>query len=190
MINHYFNDSESEEAPVLIDLPAKRTEQHQQISPTDYARPALQKLVQSLKSPDMRVRCKAARDLREASDPATAQALVEALEDNEIEVRWLASEALASLGAAAVIPLLEALTTRFESNHTRDGARHILHAMQQRGELSAPLIPVYRSLGGVASVMQTPWAAKEALETLGAYPSSKKPAGFQPRKVNSIFAHH
>lgn len=198
MASEPFNGSENEEPPVLIDFRSKNAGSYLQFLPTEYREPAVQKLVQDLKNPHMRIRCRAARELREAGDPATAQALVDALEDDEIEVRWLASEALANLGAAAVIPLLEALIARFDSNRTRDGARHILHALQQRGELSAPLIPVYRSLGGVASVVQTPWAAKQALETLGAYPSTvhkssgaagdNNPAASSARPIKSIFA--
>src|SRR6266498_2412616 len=66
---------------------------------------ALPRLIKLLKNEKPRVRWEAVYLLKGIGDPAAADALVDALTDDNIDVHWLASEALISLGYSSIMPL-------------------------------------------------------------------------------------
>jgi HEAT repeat protein len=70
--------------------------------------PAVPALAAALGSHQAQVRWEAAKALHDLADPASAGALVTALEDQSFDVRWLAAEGLALLGRKALEPLLTA----------------------------------------------------------------------------------
>jgi len=81
------------------------------------------------------VRWEAAKALSQIANPASIQALLEALSDKTFEVRWMAAEGLIRIGRKAVIPLLEALVEHSDSYWLREGIHHVLHDMN-RGRLT------------------------------------------------------
>ncbi len=127
---------------------------------------AVQELIQALNHPNPHARWEAAEALATISDPSAAEALVRALEDEDVSVRWAATQGLVSLGRAAVVPLLTALTQRFDSVWLRGGAHHVFHHFLDQGKLYPAEIEVYNAFGNLASEMIVPWAAESALEAL------------------------
>lgn len=101
----------------------------------------------------------------EIASPSAAGALVAALEDRDSDVRWLAAETLAALGRDAVRPLLEALMQRVYSPSLRESAQHTLNALI-KAYTSPALIPVLAALQGVTPEVDTPVAARKALQEL------------------------
>jgi HEAT repeat protein len=90
-------------------------------------RPAVKPLGKALKySKHWEVRWEAAKALGTLADPAATSVLVDALEDVNTDVGWVAAESLISLGEAAVRPLLKALEKRPGCPGLRMGARHVL----------------------------------------------------------------
>ena len=130
-------------------------------------------LIPLLSDPNKNVRweaCKAFSDLRE---PAAADALAEALNDEDEDVRWLAAEALISLGSQAVVPTLRALQTHFNSLFVRQGAHHVLHALEREQMLNLQTLSVLNTLNYLEPQISVPFAARKALESLS---ESKDPS--------------
>lgn len=71
---------------------------------------AVEALIAVLRDPVSNVRREAAASLGEMKDPRAADALIVAFKDSDVNVRGKAAEAVVSIGAPAVEPLLAALT--------------------------------------------------------------------------------
>jgi HEAT repeat protein len=87
---------------------------------------------------------------------------VQALEDSDFGVRWLAAEGLVKMGDAALAPLFMALEKRADSTWQREGAHHVLRIMADRGA-SDWVAPVMAALEGVEPVLEVPLKARDAL---------------------------
>lgn len=122
-------------------------------------------LVEALASKKRWVRWEAAKALGQTGDPAAAQALVRALEDEVFDVRWLAAEGLIAVGDKGLVPLLQALVERSDSMWLREGAHHVLHDIS-RGELKEIVRPVLAALEDIQPSLEVPFAAKTALNEL------------------------
>ena len=96
---------------------------------------ALPHLLTCLRDRDEGVRWEAAKILQSFKDPAAVPLLIEALEDQNFSVQWLAAEGLVALGRKSVPALLEALVKEPESESLRQGAHHVLAALERRGLL-------------------------------------------------------
>jgi len=127
--------------------------------------PAVPALIASLGNPHPMVRWEIVKALGEIRDPKTALALVNCLEDDEFDVRWLAAEALISLDIKGLRPLLDALIRHSDSVALREGGHHVLHDLA-KGELRKYLAPVLIALEDVESSIETPIAAARALRGL------------------------
>ena len=123
-------------------------------------------LVRALHSPNGMTRWEAAKALEQIHAPGAAPALVEALRDRDPGVRWLAAEGLISLKNDAVGPLLQGLKDHSDSIWMRESALHVLHGLQKRNLLSLPLTQVLAALSGPEPVVEVPWAAYAASQTL------------------------
>lgn len=95
--------------------------------------PAVEALMEVLQSTNDNARWEATKALGEIRDPRAAPGLVDALEDRESAVRWLAAKGLIALGRRALIPLLEALGGESDSIWMREGARHVIHSLVREG---------------------------------------------------------
>jgi HEAT repeat protein len=80
-----------------------------------------------LNSPSKDARWGAAKALGEIRSPEAAPALLDALEDRNADVAWLAAAALNRLGREAWKPVLQRLVERgVDSVAVRDGVHHVL----------------------------------------------------------------
>lgn len=127
---------------------------------------AVPDLIEQLKTDNERCRWEAARLLGEIQGKAAAEALVEALNDQSLDVHGAAAEALIRHGHEAVLPLLEGLVHHFNSLRFRRGAYHVLHSLQKSHDLEPHVLPVLRALHSADPTTSAPWAAERAIEYL------------------------
>ena len=83
-------------------------------------KPVVPSLIQLLSHRKPHVRWEAAKSLGGIADPLAASALVNALDDRDGDVRWLAAEGLAALGRESLQPMLEALLERSNAGFARN----------------------------------------------------------------------
>ncbi|MHB1035492.1 MAG: HEAT repeat domain-containing protein [Pirellulales bacterium] len=112
------------------------------------------------------VRWEAAKALCGIADPLAAFALVNALDDRDGDVRWLAAEGLAVLGRESLQPLLAALIERAQSCCLCEGAHHVCHTLVKKKKLGPILRPVLTALGQSEPEVAVPPAAYAALSRL------------------------
>jgi HEAT repeat protein len=122
-------------------------------------------LAEALKGPDLLRKWEAAKALGEICDPRAVPALVEALDDEQFDVRWLAAEGLIEMNVKSLRPLFQALMEHADSVMLRQGAHHVLHDLA-KGELRVYLAPVLIALESMEPGSQLPRAVSHALESL------------------------
>jgi len=127
---------------------------------------AVPALIQQLKTDKPRCRWEAAKLLGIIRDESAAEALVDALVDQSINVHWAASEALINYGESAILPLLEGITRHFNSMRFRQGAYHILHTFENLHKLDSKTQEVLNALRDIEPSVMAPWAAERAIEYL------------------------
>lgn len=127
---------------------------------------AVPALIGLLKSDQVHARWEAAYILKKIGDPSAADALVEALTDESIEVHWMASEALISLGYYSIVPVLHGIIHHFDSYRFRQGAYHVLHTFERFSTLDSATQSVLDALRDIEPSIKAPWAAERALEAL------------------------
>lgn len=118
-------------------------------------------LVERLRNGSAAERARACRELAAVRDPEAISALLDALEDEDGGVRWLAAVALIELRERAVVPLLERLLARVESPWFREGAHHVLRAL-----VTPTLTPVVEALEKPFPEETVPLAVDGALKGL------------------------
>jgi HEAT repeat protein len=123
---------------------------------------AVPSLSKALKSENSLTKWEAAKALGEIGDPETASTLVEALEDEDFDVRWLAAEGLTKMNINALKPLLQALEKRGDSFFLQEGAHHVFHDLA-KGALKKFLAPVLAALEGLEPGEEVPWAARHEM---------------------------
>jgi HEAT repeat protein len=129
-------------------------------------KPATEPLIGLLANKNQHLRWEACKALGSIRDPAAAVPLVDALRDDSIEIRWLAAEALIALGPKALVPLLRALEKQFDSVLLRQGAHHVLHALEKKQGLNRKTLAVLDSLRSLSPESPVAMAAYEALTSL------------------------
>ena len=128
--------------------------------------PAVPSLIQLLSHRKTHVRWEAAKALCGIADPIAATALVNALDDTDDDVRWLAAEGVTALGRDGLQPLLTAMLERAQSCSFCEGAHHVCHALATRRRLAPILRPVLAALGQAEPEVGAPLAAYIALSKL------------------------
>ena len=91
--------------------------------------------------------------------------MVQALEDDSFEVRWLASEGLIAIGPPALVPVLRELIKRPDSVWMREGAHRILHGIQRKGSARA-IRPLLSALEDSDAGPSVAFAAEAVLDQL------------------------
>lgn len=129
-------------------------------------RPAVPTLIKLLSDKNEHMRWEACKALGSIKDPAAAGPLVDALNDRSEEIRWLGAEGLIALGRDAIVPLLRALEIQFDSLYLRQGAHHVLHALQLRRLLNPNTLEVLDTLRTLGPRMAVAPAAQKALQSL------------------------
>ena len=123
-------------------------------------------LIRLLSHSKPHVRWEAAKALCDIADPIAAFALVNALDDRNGDVRWLAAEGLAALRRESLQPLLAALIERAQSCWFCEGAHHVCHTLVSKRKLGPILRPVLTALGQSEPEVAVPPAAYDALSRL------------------------
>jgi len=112
--------------------------------------PSVPSLIRMLSHAKPHVRWEAAKALGGIANPIAASALVNALEDPDSDVRWLAAEGLVALGRDGLRPLLAALLEQAEPCSLYQGALHVCRALARKKELG----PIFRPL---LAILRQPW---------------------------------
>ena len=128
-------------------------------------KPAVDLLIQLLGDAKPHARWEAAKALTAIRDPASASALIMALEDKDGDVHWLAAQALIVLRRHALEPLLATLSDRPDSQWLREGAHYVLHDLHKHQAL-ALVKPVLAALDEPEPEITVPAAAYAALNAL------------------------
>jgi HEAT repeat protein len=128
--------------------------------------PAVPSLIQLLSHRKPHVRWEAAKALRDIADPIAASALVNALDDRDGDVRWLAAQGLAALGREGLQPLLAALLERAKSCSFCESAHHVCHTLVKTKKLGPILRPLLAALRESEPEVAAPPAAYAALARL------------------------
>jgi HEAT repeat protein len=129
-------------------------------------KPIVPSLIQLLSHRKTHFRWEAAKALGEIADPLAAFALVNALEDRDNDVRWLAAEGVAALGQEGLTPLLAALLERSKSCSICEGAHHICVTLAKKRKLGPILRPLVSALQEPEPELAVPSAAYAALSKL------------------------
>ena len=127
-------------------------------------------LTEILTAQDQQTRWEAAKALGAIADPSSIPALIKTLEDNIFDIRWLAAQALIAIGTDSIEPLLEALSQSSDELFLREEAHHVIKYIfrdnPKAKELYDVLKPVADALESSVSRIETPGAARTALEKL------------------------
>ena len=154
---------------LIIDLSSKngQTREAARTSLVAIGSPAIPFLLPLLSERKHKTRWEAVKALGEIKDPTAIDGLIQALNDEEFDVRWLAAEGLVALGTRVVVPLLQALIQMQETASVllRDGAHHIFRALIT-GDLEKELQPVLTALEDIDFPVKVPPAARKALKAL------------------------
>ena len=75
------------------------------------------------------LRWEAAKIMEEIADMSSMKILLDLLEDNDRDIRWIAAEGLVELGRDIIIPLLERLEEEGRSRYLDEGAHHVFTKM-------------------------------------------------------------
>ena len=125
-------------------------------------KPTVPSLIPLLLHRKPHVAWEAAKALCGIADPISAFALVNALEDRNGDVRWVAAEGLTSLGRDGLPPLLAALLQRAKSFWLRKGAHRVCHTLVNRKRLGPILRPLLAALEEPEPGVAVPPAAYNA----------------------------
>ncbi|MGO8747529.1 MAG: HEAT repeat domain-containing protein [Thermoguttaceae bacterium] len=129
-------------------------------------KPAVPSLIELLSHPKPHVRWEAAKTLCGIADPIAATALVNALNDPDEDVRWVAGEGVVALGRDGLNPFLTTLLERAGSYSFREGAHHVCYALIRRKGLGPLLRPLWAALEHARSATGVPMAAYAVLSKL------------------------
>jgi HEAT repeat protein len=123
------------------------------------------RLMQTLFDQRGRMRWESAMALEAIRDVSAASALIQAVEDDLLEVRWAAAEGLIGLERDGLVALLQGLLAHAGSVRLREAAHRILTKMS-RGEDEHTVKPVLEALDSPAPIAALPNAAFTALHNL------------------------
>ena len=132
--------------------------------------PALDALIKAFEIKEEPVHWEIAKALSQIGTSKAAQVLVDALEEHDFSIRWIAAEGLIHIGSAGLIPLLEALRKKAGSVWMREGCHHVIHDLVNRklvGESTRKsLMPVLDALNHLDAATQTYIAADNAIKAI------------------------
>lgn len=95
--------------------------------------PALDYLLELQSSDKHLARWESVKAISEIGSSESIPILINALDDEEFDVRWLAAEGLIDIGHSSVYPLLKAFITNKDSVHLKEGVHHVLKGLEMRG---------------------------------------------------------
>ncbi|MFZ0452560.1 MAG: HEAT repeat domain-containing protein [Ignavibacteriaceae bacterium] len=95
-------------------------------------KPAVEYLSKLLKAPKEFTRWEAIKTLGQIGDPESIPVLIDALENEDFDIRWMAAEALIGIGEISIKPILKAVIAGEKSIFLLEGVHHILKEFQFR----------------------------------------------------------
>jgi hypothetical protein len=95
-------------------------------------KPAVVYLSKLLDAPKEYIRWEAIKTLSQIADPDSIPILIGALENEDFDIRWMAAEALISIGKESIKPLLKAVVLGEKSIFLLEGVHHILKEFQYK----------------------------------------------------------
>jgi hypothetical protein len=126
-------------------------------------RPVVPALIQLLSNRRPLARWEAAKALCGIADPLAATALVNALDDTDDDVRWVAAEGVIALGREGLQPLLAALLERAQSSWFCEGAHHVCYTLVTKRQFGPILRPLLAAFDQFEPQVAIPLAAYTAL---------------------------
>ena len=142
--------------------------QHARNSLVKIGQPALEALIKAFNIKKDPLHWEIAKALSQIGTAKAAKVLVDALEDNEFSIRWIAAEGLIHIGSDGLIPLMEALRENTDSIWLREGSHHVIHDLVNRKMVDEAaqkcLLPVLDALNHFEAEIQTNTAADNALK--------------------------
>jgi HEAT repeat protein len=129
---------------------------------------AISELAQHIETKKHNFRWEIVKTLEQIADPQSAPYMIKLLEDEEFAIRWLAAEGLIRMGSDAIKPLLEALIHQSDSVFMREGAHHVLYALEddQLVDARSQIRDLMNHLKKVSSVEDVPILASRILQSM------------------------
>jgi HEAT repeat protein len=130
--------------------------------------PAVASLLEACPTSEHQMHWEICKTLSMIGTPATVPMFVEALEDEQFEIRWLAAEGLSTIGRKhpeCLVTLLRALLDRPSSVWLHEGAHHIFHDLVAHSH-RAEFKPLVEALSDFDWRVRTPAAAIQVLKEL------------------------
>ena len=170
--NNNLNETSIESLIEMLKSNDGLARQHARHALVKIGEPSLDALIKAFEIRKEPLHWEVAKALTRIGTPKAAGALVNALDDKDFSVRWMAAEGLIHLAEEGLVPLLEALRDRSDSVWLREGSHHVLHDVIARklvdAKTSEIISPVLDALNHIEAETETHFAAKEALESLKA----------------------
>ena len=112
-------------------------------------------LLELLSHPKHIYRWEAIKTLEEIADPVSVSILIQAMEDDKADVRWIAAKGLIKIGKYSIIPLLKILEEKSDSVFILEGAHHVFFDLKEKNELPQDF-PIDKIL---ATIKSPEWAS-------------------------------
>ena len=111
-------------------------------------------------------RWEAVKTMEEIADPESIPIFLEALEDDESDIRWIAAKSLIKLGRLSLKPLLHAIVEKPDSILVLSGAHHVLHDLKMNDNLPSgfPVDELLSVLKGAATKAEVKLTAYELIK--------------------------
>lgn len=129
-------------------------------------KPAVCYIIPLLNQRDKHLRWEACKTLEHIRDPKAARDIAPLLMDEDMDVRWVAADALIELEHHAVEAVLEQIEENFDSPILRESAHHVLHQLKQLRLLNEMEEEVLNALKVSELPSKAAFAANKVLEHL------------------------
>lgn len=123
-------------------------------------------LLPLLHHPLRHVRWEACKTLEQIRDPRAAHALATLLTDDDMDVRWVAADALIELDHDAVEPVLEQIEEHFDEAPLREAAHHVLYGLHEHHVLYPEEEEVLKALKVTELPSKAAFSANHVLDHL------------------------
>jgi HEAT repeat protein len=140
--------------------------EHARLALIKFGKLSVLSLIEALENPKKRVQWEAAKALVAIHDIRSSPALVQKLMDKSFELRWLAAEGLIALRQNSLKDLLKALIDNPDNWDLRQGAHHVLHALEKEGLLNEKCLHLLNELRDIEAGLSIPMSAEKALLSL------------------------
>jgi hypothetical protein len=95
-------------------------------------RPAIEFLKGLQYLPNEHLRWETIKTLSQIAHQDSIPVLINALENDHFDIRWLAAEGLIEIGKKSIKPIMEAIISNQDSIYLREGVHHVLKGLQAK----------------------------------------------------------